>query len=78
MQDERNYLVQYIFPQIDEYCRLRSLEFIPIDLRWGITEEESRNAAVLSACLEEVDNSRPYFIAILGDRYSEFFNLIYL
>lgn len=69
MQDERNYLVQYIFPQIDEYCRLRSLEFIPIDLRWGITEEESRNAAVLSACLEEVDNSRPYFIAILGDRY---------
>lgn len=66
---ERDYLIKFIFPQIEEYCAKRALEFTPIDLRWGITEEESQNAVVLNACFEEVNNSRPFFIGILGERY---------
>lgn len=69
MNAERDYLVNYIFPQVEDYCTKRALDFTPIDLRWGITEEESRNSAVLNSCLEEVNNSRPFFIGILGDRY---------
>lgn len=69
MNTERDYLVTYIFPRIHQYCATRFLEFIPIDLRWGIPEEESRNGLVLTTCLEEVDNSRPFFIGLLGSRY---------
>ena len=40
-----------------------------MDLRWGITEEESRDGKTLEICLEEVDRSRPFFIGIVGNRY---------
>lgn len=69
MNAERDYLVKCIFPQIKEYCESRFLKFVAVDLRWGITEEESRNGLVLSSCIEEVDNCRPFFIGILGSRY---------
>ena len=69
MHDERDYLNQFVFPRIKEYCASRKIEFTSIDLRWGITEEESRNGQVLNACLDEVDQARPYFIALLGKRY---------
>lgn len=69
MNVERDYLNKIIFPQIRSYCEKRFLQFLPIDLRWGITEEASRNGLVLSTCMEEVDNSRPFFIGILGSRY---------
>ena len=69
MKEERDYLNNIVFPQIRQYCEQRFLQFFPIDLRWGITEEESRNGLVLSTCIEEVDHSRPFFIGILGSRY---------
>lgn len=69
MNAERDYLTRYVFPRVTEYCKSRMLEFVPIDLRWGIPEEDSRNGLVLKACLEEIDNSRPFFIGILGSRY---------
>lgn len=69
MNAERDYLNNIIFPQLREYCKHRFLHFIPIDLRWGIKEEDSRNGLVLSTCFEEIDNSRPFFIGILGSRY---------
>ena len=69
MNKERDYLNNVVFPQVRDYCERRFLSFIPIDLRWGITEEDSRNGLVLSTCLEEIDNSRPFFIGILGSRY---------
>lgn len=69
MNEERDYLNGIIFPQVRQYCEKRFLRFTPIDLRWGIPEEDSRNGLVLSTCIEEVDNSRPFFIGILGHRY---------
>lgn len=69
MNNERDYLVRYIFPRVHEYCRKRDLEFYPIDLRWGITEEQSKSGLVLNACLNEIDDSRPFFVGILGMRY---------
>lgn len=69
MNEERDYLNNFIFPQITEYCQKRHIEFIPLDLRWGITEEESKNGLVLTTCMEEIDDSRPFFVGILGSRY---------
>ena len=69
MDRERSYLVEWIFPRVKELCAERGVDFFPIDLRWGITEEEGKNGKILSACIEEIDNSRPFFIGLLGERY---------
>lgn len=72
LNEERNYLNTIIFPQIREYCEKRFIEFTSVDLRWGITEEASRTGLVLSTCMEEIDNSRPFFIGIIGSRYGSY------
>lgn len=69
MDEERTYLVEWIFPKIKELCAERGVEFFPIDLRWGITEQEGKEGKILYACMGEIDNSRPFFIGLLGDRY---------
>ncbi len=68
MDAERNALTR-IFPQISELCRQRGVEFVPLDLRWGITEEEAKEGRVIETCLREIEDSRPFFIGIIGNRY---------
>ena len=69
MQIERNNLVKYVFPEIRQICRERLVEFTEVDLRWGITEEESKGGEVIRVCLEEIDRCRPYFLGFMGERY---------
>ncbi len=69
LQPEREQLVKKVFPRIRKECRERGVEFTEIDLRWGITEEESRTGRTVRICLEEIDKCRPYFIGIIGSRY---------
>lgn len=69
MHSERDYLVKYVFPELGERCAKRGLHLVPIDLRWGVTEEEAEKGNALEICLDEIENCRPYFIGILGERY---------
>jgi nephrocystin-3 len=69
MQEERDYLVKFVFPELRRRCRSRGLEFTEVDLRWGVTEEQAERGEVLPLCLAEIDKCRPYFIGILGQRY---------
>lgn len=69
MQEERNILHLKVFPRIRQYCEDRGLSFFPVELRWGITEEEQFQGKVLSLCLSEIDNCRPFFIGLVGNRY---------
>jgi tetratricopeptide (TPR) repeat protein len=69
MQAEREHLIKHVFPDVRARCRERGITFTEIDLRWGITEEESRRGDVVNVCLDEIDRCRPFFIAILGNRY---------
>src|SRR5205814_1527799 len=45
------------------------VELYDIDLRWGITEDEAKNDKVISLCLDQVDECRPFFLAFIGHRY---------
>lgn len=47
----------------------RDVQLFELDLRWGITPEESKSGKVVEICLNEIDNSIPFFIGIIGDRY---------
>jgi len=69
MQAERDELMKIVFPELRKRCRERYVEFTEVDLRWGITEEQSKQGQVLPICLEEIKRCRPYFIGLLGERY---------
>ena len=70
---ERDELVKKVFPELRRRCKDRFVEVVEVDLRWGITEEQSRKGATLSICLQEIDRCRPsapvFFIGLLGERY---------
>jgi tetratricopeptide (TPR) repeat protein len=69
MQEERDYLVKYIFPQLRKLCESRDVVWGEVDLRWGVTDEQAAEGKVLPICLEEIKRCRPYFIGLLGERY---------
>lgn len=69
MQPERNHLVSKVFPRLREMAMERSVSFIAVDLRWGVTYEEAHSGKVIEICLNEIEESQPFFIGILGNRY---------
>ena len=68
MHAERDYLAKVVFPELRERCAKRRLHLVDLDLRWGVTEEEAEQGKVLEIVLNEIDRSRPFFVAILGER----------
>ena len=70
---ERDVLVKKVFPELRRRCKSRFVELLEVDLRWGITEEQSKQGDTLRICLEEIDKCRPsapvFFIGLLGERY---------
>ena len=74
MQAERDHLARFVFPELEERLRERFHHLEPIDLRWGVetltaADQESKELLVLKVCLGEIERSRPFLIALLGDRY---------
>ena len=68
MHAERDYLVKEVFPELTEWCEKRHIRLTDIDLRWGVTEEDSSNSKTIETCLRHVDKSRPFFLCFLGQR----------
>ena len=69
MKNERDYLMKYTFPELKRLAAERDVTLTELDLRWGITEEESQTGKVVEICLREIENSIPFFIGIIGNRY---------
>src|SRR5258705_3282456 len=69
MHSERDHLVAFVFPELKERCAKRQLHLVDVDLRWGVTEEESKRGSALEICLDEIERCRPFFIGLLGERY---------
>ncbi len=68
MHGERDYLVKEVFPELLSWCESRRLHLYDIDLRWGITAEDSENHNTVAACLHNIDRCRPFFICFMGQR----------
>ena len=73
MQSERDILHEKVLPIINEKLKELGETAIGVDLRWGIStdkmSEEEAELKAFSVCFDEIDDSRPYFIAFLGERY---------
>ena len=68
MHAERDYLIKEVFPELTEWCEERHIRLTDIDLRWGVTEEESESNRTIETCLRHIDKSRPFFLCFLGQR----------
>uniref|UniRef100_A0A673J018 TROVE domain-containing protein n=1 Tax=Sinocyclocheilus rhinocerous TaxID=307959 RepID=A0A673J018_9TELE len=66
MHVERDVLVRSVFPELRRRAALHYLYLQEVELRWGVTEEESNRAVEL--CLSEVCRSQ-LLLGILGERY---------
>ncbi|MCK5521695.1 MAG: tetratricopeptide repeat protein, partial [Thiomargarita sp.] len=69
LYDERNVLAKQVFPEIHRRCRERKVDFVEIDLRWGIPKEQVKSGVAVPICLGRIDDGRPYFLGLLGERY---------
>ncbi|XP_070541009.1 uncharacterized protein [Ptychodera flava] len=68
-QREREYLIKKTFSQLNRLCADLHVFFTYVDLRWGITTEQTHFGRTIDICLKEVDRCRPYFVCLMGDRY---------
>lgn len=68
MQEERDALIK-TFNSLKVEANKRNVALSIVDLRWGVTEEESRSGKVISVCFNEIEHSHPFFIGLLGSRY---------
>ena len=68
MHAERDYLIKEVFPELTEWCEKYKIRLSDIDLRWGVSEETSKNKNTIEKCLSHIDKSRPFFLCFLGQR----------
>ncbi|XP_035668801.1 telomerase protein component 1-like [Branchiostoma floridae] len=68
MHGERDLLTRFVFPELRARAAERFVHIHEVDLRWGITEEESRSEKSIEICLSEVSRCQ-FFLGILGERY---------
>lgn len=69
LQDERDELMKKTFPVLRRKAEERDVTLTELDLRWGITSAESESGKVVEICFREIENSVPFFIGIIGNRY---------
>lgn len=69
MHAERDVLNRVVFPEVRRRCQARGAEFVGLDLRWGVTEEEIQREGTLAICLQEISQCRPFFMCLLGERF---------
>ena len=69
MHAERDVLNRDVFPELRRRCQERGAEFVGLDLRWGVTEEEIQRDGTLAICLQEIAQCRPFFVGFLGERF---------
>lgn len=69
MERERAILVGQTFPELRAKWRARGVDITEVDLRWGVSEEQAARGETLAVCLDQIDRCRPFFLAMLGERY---------
>ena len=71
--EERNKLVD-VFNELNMFCKSAGFSFQVLDLRWGITDEDSRDNRTLQICLDEISrcqmlSPKPNFLILSGLYY---------
>ncbi|EGD73562.1 hypothetical protein PTSG_05269 [Salpingoeca rosetta] len=72
---ERDVLIRKVLPALNKELASRYVQIVPVDLRWGVSAEESTADAIQKTCLNEIDRCRvhedemPWFLGLRSKRY---------
>lgn len=74
MQQERDAIRDVVLPEIDLLASKYGIVVSIVDLRWGISTEDCESnddvsLKIFRSCFDEIDESKPFFIGLLGNRY---------
>ena len=67
MQNERDYLVKKVFPELREFSENRGIPFSWCDLRFGVSSFDEEY--IIRVCLKNVESCLPSFIGLIGKNY---------
>lgn len=72
-RQERSILQNKVFPQLRYFCEESGARFQAVDLRWGVSEEDSKSHKTMDICLSEIArcqklSPKPNFLILSGDR----------
>ena len=65
MEGEREELTRRYWPQLQSACGAVGVRFVPVDMRWGITMDQSTSSQTINICLSEIDRS-DVFVGFFG------------
>eukprot|EP00002_Diphylleia_rotans_P032243 TRINITY_DN6756_c0_g1_i10.p1 TRINITY_DN6756_c0_g1~~TRINITY_DN6756_c0_g1_i10.p1 ORF type:complete len:2620 (-),score=451.36 TRINITY_DN6756_c0_g1_i10:125-7984(-) len=68
MQHERDQFFQYGVPELKIMAKTKGLDLVFIDLRWGLTAQDSSDGWVVVRCCDSIKKCA-YFVCFLGARY---------
>ncbi|XP_021378535.1 telomerase protein component 1-like [Mizuhopecten yessoensis] len=68
MHGERDILTRNIFPELRALAKKHFINVYEVDLRWGVTEKDTKTNRTMELCLSEVKQCN-LFLGILGERY---------
>lgn len=75
MQQERDVIQRKVMPEIKDFVKQYGENIEVCDLRWGVNtldmNERDSMLKVIRVCFDEIDRARPFFIAIIGERYGD-------
>lgn len=71
---ERDRLREQVFPKLERYCEEHGGRFQAVDLRWGVSRDDSLTHKTMELCLSEIEkcqeiSSRPNLLIMIGNRY---------
>ncbi|XP_041349350.1 NACHT and WD repeat domain-containing protein 2-like [Gigantopelta aegis] len=77
MQEERNALVENVYPRLRQYCRDQyGMDFQAVDMRWGVPPEAMDDHSASDMCMDELKHCQqlsfgPNFVALIGQKYGQ-------
>ena len=75
MQQERDVIQRIVMPEIKDFVKQYGKNIEVCDLRWGVNtldmNERDSMLKVIRVCFDEIDKARPFFMAIIGERYGD-------
>ncbi len=71
MQSERDLLARYVLPELNDRCSELNVQLELVDVRRDPALADVSPAALAAAALAAIDQCRPWFIGLLGDKCEE-------
>lgn len=75
-QTERNAIMEFVKPRVEDVCKELNIDFHFVDLRWGIRDNAANNHDTTQICMDEIrrcfessQTALPVFIHLAFDRY---------